>query len=142
MNPYRKNLPLVLLFILCLSASCRSSGQTGEPENFGEVNVKQARAMILAHPDTTQFVVLDTRTPDEYGKSHLEGALFLNYSADDFWEQVARLDREKTYLVYCHSGGRSGETVAYMKENGFKKAYNMEGGIVAWKRKGYGVVKE
>jgi rhodanese-related sulfurtransferase len=97
--------------------------------------------MIAGNEGDDQFVLLDTRTPVEFEKDHLPGAVFLNYSADNFWDKVGELDHTKAYLVYCHDGGRSAKTVAFMKENGFSEAHNMKGGILAWKRAGYPVIR-
>jgi rhodanese-related sulfurtransferase len=54
---------------------------------------------------------------------------------------TCRLDRDKTYLLYCRSGNRSGRALALMKKLGFKRVTHMFGGVVAWQRKGYALVK-
>src|SRR5438552_6275991 len=46
------------------------------------------------------FVVLDVRTPQEFARSHIPGAINLDYNAADFQKRVADLDRSKTYLVH------------------------------------------
>jgi rhodanese-related sulfurtransferase len=60
----------------------------------------------------------------------------LDFYAPDFREWLAQLDREKTYLVYCRTGHRSGETVNFMKELGFRRVYDLQGGILAWQSAG------
>lgn len=140
-----RNIPLNVLIVLVnlfLLVACGSNGQSDESGSFSNVNAEKAKAMITDNAENDQFVVLDTRTPSEYSKGHLADAKFFNYNASDYWDQINKLDKNKVYLVYCHSGGRSGKTLSFMKQNGFKEAHNLSGGIVAWKRAGYAVVTE
>lgn len=135
-------LSLSLLLGTALLFSCASGGQKGGDGSFSNVNAEEAKAMIEANAGNDQFVILDTRSSTEYATGHLIQSEFYNYSAADYWEQIKKLDKTKTYLLYCHSGGRSGKTLKFMKENGFKEAHNLKGGIVSWKRAGYPVVTD
>lgn len=72
-------------------------------------------------------IVLDVRTPEEFATGHLQDARNLNFRAPDFAQQLARLNPQGTYLVYCASGNRSGQAVAQMRKKGFKKATNVGG---------------
>lgn len=74
------------------------------------------------------MVILDVRTPEETAEGMIEGAEQLDYNADNFEAEIEKLDKEKTYLVYCRSGNRSGKACALMAEKGFKNLYNMKGG--------------
>ncbi|MBK0402634.1 rhodanese-like domain-containing protein [Adhaeribacter sp. BT258] len=74
-----------------------------------------------------ELVILDVRTPEEFTKGHLKNATLLNKYEPDFEARIKTLDREKPYLVYCASGGRSGETKALMQTLGFKKVYDAKG---------------
>ena len=137
-----KTNPLAFFLFTALVCSCQSRGQEADNPKFAGVDAQKARNMIEANTGNDQFILLDTRTRAEYDKSHLDHAVFINYNADDYWDQVDKLDKSKVYLVYCHSGGRSGKTVDYMMEHGFTEAHNLEGGIIAWKRAGYEVVRD
>ena len=64
-------------------------------------------------------LILDVRTPAEVAEGHLEGALFVDFMADDFREKVAELDKSADYIVHCRSGNRSGQAVVIMAELGF-----------------------
>ena len=86
-------------------------------------------------------VLLDVRTDEEFKDGHLKGAIQIDFHHSDFPDQISKLDKEKTYAVYCRSGHRSGETVKYMISNGFKSAFNLAGGIIAWNENGNQVVK-
>lgn len=131
------------IIFLALSAliACSGTGQTENDGKFTDVDARGAKTLITDNQNNPQFVILDTRTPAEYEKNHLENSVFYNYSAGDYWDQIRKLDKTKVYLVYCHSGGRSGNTIKFMKDNGFTEAHNLSGGIVAWKRAGFGLVR-
>ena len=77
-------------------------------------------------------VVLDVRTPGETANGVIEGAIELDYRSSNFKDEVAKLDKDKTYLVYCASGGRSGKACSAMQGMGFREVYNLKGGYRAW----------
>ncbi len=104
-----------------------------------DVSVEQARALVdQPKPD---LVVLDVRTPEEFAQGHLAGAKNLNVMAPDFEQQVAQLDRGKTYLVYCRSGNRSARAVQAMTRLGFTRISHMSQGILGWQAKQFPLVK-
>ena len=47
--------------------------------------------------------------------------------------KLNELDKDKHYYVYCKSGGRSAQACAIMKQLGFKRTYNLLGGITSWR---------
>lgn len=78
-------------------------------------------------------VLLDVRSADEFNGGKIGNAL--NYNVLDslsFLHTVSSLDSKKTYLLYCHSGRRSGKALLILKKNGFRKVYHLRGGISAW----------
>ena len=86
-------------------------------------------------------VIIDVRSPIEFRGLHLEGAININVMGSDFEAQVAELDRQVVYLVYCRSGARSGNAVEQMRAMGFERAYNI-GGIDELQESGYPVTTE
>lgn len=77
-------------------------------------------------------VVVDVRTPEEYSESHIENAVNIDYYAPDFLSQIANLDKNNTYLIYCRTGNRSSETIRQMQEMGFENVKGLAGGINSW----------
>ena len=86
------------------------------------------------------LVILDVRTLQEYGSSHLKGSINLDLKSPSFRDQIARLDRDKAYLLYCRTGHRSARVLLLMMYLGFGERYNLTKGIEQWKREGYEVV--
>lgn len=81
-------------------------------------------------------IVLDVRTPAEFGEGHLPEAQNIDIEAADFATKIAALDENATYAVYCRSGNRSGTALQEMSAAGFTHVYDLADGIVAWQNMG------
>ncbi len=114
-------LALVLMSII----SCTTAAQSG---------FKNAPIAELTKIKTEKkAIVIDVRTPAEWQQGVIEGtSLFIDYNNPSFKQQLAKLDKSKTYVVYCRSGGRSAGASQVMVDNGFKNVINMQGGIMSW----------
>lgn len=78
-------------------------------------------------------VVLDVRTQVEVDEGIIPNALHIDiYNGQGFIDELEKLDKTKTYYVYCKSGGRSGQACAVMNQLGFVNAYNLLGGFMEW----------
>ncbi len=86
-------------------------------------------------------IVLDVRTSEEFVAGHLEGAVMIDFYSPDFADQLAELDPTESYLLYCRSGNRSGQTTEIMSDLGFADVAEVEGGISAWSAAGLPVVE-
>lgn len=88
------------------------------------------------------MVLLDVRTVEEFAEGHLEGAQQYDYyETESFKSMLEGLDKSKTYLIYCRSGSRSGNTMSMMQNMGFTSVYNLDGGILAWRAAGMPVIR-
>lgn len=96
-----------------------------------ELNNFTPEEFMQAAEQEPEAILIDCRTASEFEHSRLEGALNVDYLAYDFLEKMDSLDQEKTYLVYCRTGRRSVRTCMLMKNGGFKRVYNLDGGLVA-----------
>ena len=94
----------------------------------------------LVHEQGGQVTFIDVRTPEEYDEGHIKGAVLLPVIDSDFPQKVGELPKDKTYVVYCRTGNRSQYAKKIMVAAGLS-VIHMDGGIVAWKRAGYPVVK-
>jgi rhodanese-related sulfurtransferase len=77
-------------------------------------------------------ILLDVRTSDEFKGGHIDGAENLSISDSSFSKKMALLDKNKSYYVYCRSGGRSGQACSVMADLGFTKVYNLNRGVMGW----------
>jgi rhodanese-related sulfurtransferase len=120
---------LTLLFLIAGSALlARPEGE----RVLASVNVASFERVT----DTQEVVVLDVRTPEEYAAGRLPGARNIDFYAPDFAEQIAALDRDTPYAIYCRSGNRSGTTLTLMRTLGFTQVHDLSGGMSAWLAQG------
>jgi phage shock protein E len=110
---------LALASVLFVAACSSSAGatQTVDP---------QAWLQSASEPGVT---IVDVRTPDEYAASHIDGAINMNVEGATFGTDIAALDKNGTYALYCHSGRRSALAADQMSQAGFTKIINLKGGI-------------
>ena len=76
------------------------------------------------------------RTPEEFVSEHIDKAVNINWLGNDFATKAEKLDQSKPIFVYCKSGARSAKAAAKLEELGFKKIYQLEGGILKWNTAG------
>ena len=84
--------------------------------------------------DEGSAVLIDVREPHEHAREHIEGARLAplsRFQKEDFGEV-----RDKTAVFHCHSGGRTGSNARLLTSKGFRDAYHLSGGIMAWKAAG------
>lgn len=78
-------------------------------------------------------VILDIRTPNEWRDTGIvKGAITQNAFAYEFKDYLSKLDKSKTYYVYCKSGGRSGKATKMMDKLGLNNV-NINDGMMGWK---------
>jgi len=102
-----------------------------------EITPQVATRLIQQNLNNPSLVILDVRTPQEYADGHLDQAINVDFYSTDFPQILNRLDRQKTYLIYCHSGVRSSRSTELMGEMGFQQIYDLVGGIDQWQREGF-----
>jgi adenylyltransferase/sulfurtransferase len=73
--------------------------------------------------------ILDVREPHEYQICHLNGHLI---PLGDLPKRVSELDSVRTIVAHCRSGMRSAQAVEFLRTAGFRKVWNLKGGILAW----------
>ena len=87
------------------------------------VNVETAVQLIKTNKD---LQLLDIRGPYEVkATGFIEGSMLLDPSDRQIIETIENLDRDKEYLLYCASRGRSFAVSQYMLKKGFKHLNNL-----------------
>ena len=118
-----------IIFILTISLSlfaCQAQNST-TPLNTQEFIELEAQ-------DNAK--VIDVRTPGEVAEVYISGTdYFFNVNGAEFQQQIASLDKNATYIVYCRSGKRSSSAINYMESQGFTNLHELSGGILSWKNK-------
>ena len=106
-----------------------------------DITPQEAFTSIQNNQNNPDFVIIDVRTPEEFGAEHIENATNIDFYSEAFRNELNKLDKDKTYLIYCKVGGRSGSALDIMAELNFKEAYNILGGINLWKAEGLPIIK-
>ncbi len=95
-----------------------------------EVNSSGALQLI----NHKNAVVLDVREPGEYDSGHVLNSKLIPLGK--LKERIGELEKYKDHsiVVLCKSGNRSGTACFILGKHGFSQAYNLAGGIMAWKK--------
>ena len=100
----------------------------------GVQEVNSAAALQLINHKNA--LVLDVREEKEFNNGHILNAKLIPLGK--LTEQMSELERyrERPLVVVCRSGQRSASACAVLGKQGYKQAYNLEGGILAWQKAG------
>lgn len=77
-------------------------------------------------------VVVDVREPSETVGGKIAKAIQIPFSSMS--KRIGELEKHKnkTLLVYCKTGARSGAACRELSKSGFDKVFSLNGGIAAW----------
>ncbi len=91
-----------------------------------EMTVEELKRRLDAKED---LFVLDVREPHEYQICNIQGHLI---PLGDLPKRVHELDSSREIIAHCRSGVRSAKAVDFLRQAGFRKVHNLQGGILAW----------
>ena len=126
-----KKISVVIAISTLLLSGCSSASDSANL-NVAEFSAKSQEAGVIS---------LDVRTAGEFAEGHLVNALNINVESGNFEAEIANLDKNATYAVYCRSGRRSAVAVDLMKKSAFNNLYNLDGGVIDWSASGLPLVK-
>jgi len=116
----------MLLAAVLLVAALAGFAQDAVPADAFEKGMQQPNIQLL-----------DVRTAKEFNTGHLPDALQADFTKkSEFFERIRYIDKSRPVYIYCLSGGRSAAAAKWMRENGYGKVVEMEGGVIAWKQAG------
>ena len=137
---------MVLVGFLIAGCANLDGGSAGEEPisatgDYGLIAPEEAAIVLSESAADPGFVLLDIRTEEEIEAEHIPGARSLDFYSSTFEDDIEQLDRERTYLIYCRTGNRTGQAYRMMRNMGFEKVYDLDGGITEWTRLGYAVCR-
>ena len=121
---------IAVISSMFLLVGCSSSVATVDL-SVTEFSTKVAEAGVIT---------LDVRTPGEFMSGFIKGAKNIDFQSGNFENEIASLDKNETYAIYCRSGNRSGQAVKVMHDAGFHNVYNLNGGVIDWTNAGMSLV--
>ena len=122
----KKRLFAVLMAALTLSAC--TAEKTSENAGYMCITPQEAKKIM----DTQEgYVILDTRTPEEYETGHIPGAILIPH--DEILERAEKTlpDKDQLILVYCRSGRRRKLAAQDLVDLGYTNVKEF-GGIIDW----------
>lgn len=118
-----------------------SLGLFANAQSQSEVEVLEPQAFIERVKADTSAIILDVRQPEEFAEGHLAQAINLDWlNQTVFINGLAKLNKQKTYYIYCRSGRRSQAAAGKLKAEGFQ-VIDLKGGYLHWVELGLPVVK-
>ena len=127
-----------LLWISMVSCGQKQKDGSQDQDSSAKISLISPTELNKVNKD---ILLIDVRTPEEYASGHLENSVNIDYKADNFKDLIGELDRDQEVYVYCKVGGRSGRSAKILEDMGFKKVYDLKGGILAWEKEGLKTVK-
>jgi rhodanese-related sulfurtransferase len=141
------NLKLLIVILSFAFISCAQNTAKKEVKDNGNNYATQDKQVVeLISPKDLNaklgdIQLIDVRTPEEYTGGYIEGAININFFDSDFNDQMAKLNKDKELYIYCRSGKRSGKAAKRLKDQGFTKIYDLQGGILNWNKNKLMMVK-
>jgi molybdopterin/thiamine biosynthesis adenylyltransferase/rhodanese-related sulfurtransferase len=107
---------------------CGIRGEETPPmaDGIQEITPKDLKARQDRGDD---LFILDVREPHEYQICNLKGKLI---PLGELTRRVNELDSSREMVVHCRSGKRSADAIQFLQKAGFKKLWNLKGGVLAW----------
>ena len=94
--------------------------------NIPEITPRDLKSRLDRGDD---LFIFDVREPHEYQICNLNGHLI---PLGELSRRVNELDSSREIVAHCRSGKRSAEAVEFLQKAGFRKIWNLKGGILAW----------
>lgn len=105
-----------------------------EESLLGEIQADELHVKIQDPTFAKEAQLIDVREPDEVAKASLPGFEVLPLRQFGSWgpEVTTKFDPEKDTYVMCHHGMRSLQVAKWLQSQGFKRVFNVSGGIHAY----------
>ena len=119
---------IFLLLTMMLLTACGQAKENDREAVYVNITAEEAKAIM----DTEEgYVILDTRTREEYDQGHIPGAIQISH--DEITEKAEEVltDKDQLILVYCRSGRRSKIAAEALVELGYTNIKEF-GGIIDW----------
>ncbi len=93
-----------------------------------DINVQELKERLDKGEDV---VLIDVRQPNEHQEFNVGGKLIPLGTVPLRMNEISE-DKDVEVVVYCRSGGRSGQAKQFLMQNGFTNVRNLQGGMLAW----------
>lgn len=119
-----KHFKFYTVIILLLTLGCKEKAKYS---NITMIDNEEMKTLL----QNEGIQLVDVRTVKEFNENYIEGAENIVFD-DKFDQKIGGLQKDKPVIVYCRSGNRSAKCAEILAERGFKKIYDLKGGITQW----------
>ncbi len=132
----------VIILTIAMGVSMSSCGQSKvTSQNDSETGFLKVISPKEFKEKMNEGTIVDVRTDREYSSGHIKNAVNINYFDANHLEKFTSFDKKQPVFVYCRSGRRSNAMAQELKKIGFEKIYDLNGGILAWQKAQFEIVK-
>lgn len=114
-------------FILLTLLSLLTPIMTFAANDVPNITVGELKAKMDRHE---RFVLLDIREPNEHAISRIPGSKLIPLG--ELPKRLKELNPNDEIVLHCKSGRRSAQALRILQKAGFKKVWNLQGGISEW----------
>ncbi|WP_456378566.1 rhodanese-like domain-containing protein [Lutibacter sp.] len=129
---------LLLVTFSIIQISCDTNKKSKEITNNSINQNKQGIVYLLTPNEFLEQskgnIVVDIRTPYEFKRGHIKGAVNINYYDRNFTNNFAKFKKDQPIFLYCRSGNRTSSATKKLAKLGFLKIYDLKGGVQNWLR--------
>ncbi|MDA8768804.1 rhodanese-like domain-containing protein [Winogradskyella sp.] len=123
----KKSIPIFALSLLmAFTVSCVN--KKADSSDIKLVTADEMKQII----ELEDVQVVDVRTASEFEAIRVKSAQNIDFNSPTFDKDIQKLDKSKPVVLYCKGGGRSAKCAKKLKDAGFEKIYDLEGGLSKW----------
>lgn len=130
-----RHLIALLIGAAALAIAC---GATAEEEKIRTATAETVRQRLES--EAARPLIVDVREPDEFEAGHIREALLAPLGNVE--KELSSVPKDREIVLVCRSGRRSGKAYEILAASGYTNLWNMEGGMLAWQKLGYPVVRK
>jgi len=136
-----KSILIVAVAFTLMSCNCKQKQETVAVQQVTQEKVVELITATELEKVDESVQLIDVRTPDEFNGGHIKNAKNINFFEGNFIDQMSKLNKDEALYIYCRSGGRSGKAAQKLKNAGFTKVYDLQGGFMKWQSEGKEIIK-
>jgi phage shock protein E len=121
--PHIRGILLFSILLVIASPSLLAQQAAKQPEILGDV-AAAAQAWDMIRDGA---LLIDVRSPEEYGEGHIDGSVNIPHTEIDQLVKLIGEDHSRPVVVYCRSGNRSGRTQTALQKMGYTGVFNGTG---------------
>lgn len=124
-----KKIIVFCCFLIMSGVSLSCIDDKFEKDEIKQITAEEMQSIL----DLEEVQLIDVRTPKEHEENHIPNSQNIDFNSPTFADDISKLDKNKPVILYCKSGRRSAKCAKKMKDAGFEKIYDLEGGISKWR---------